>query len=245
MLKRWGCAALLLWSPVAWASEVGSARVTSNLFDARVSLDGEYKGTTPVFFQGISEGTHSVRVECAGYTPVVKDIQVEAGKVSLVRTCLQPQERAIMILKPSMRNVPSEFENASLQVSGGFEGPESSWILLGVGTTLAAWSPWELFIRGGLITGIHPTMPYDGLYLEPSLVARHSFTEAIEGYGGLGVRGSMIGYRGVQDARNYWAGNIVLGVWIIKRWSIEARCGVLRNINDPTRKLEAGFGLRF
>lgn len=244
MLKRWICGGLLLWSPVALAQEVGALRITSNLFDARVYLDGAYRGKTPVLLKAVPIGTHSVRVELEGYRPHYRDVQVSEGSLAVVRTCLQPQARVIMELEPACEE-PKYLENAFLQVSGGFEAPNATWALWSLGKTLASWHNIALSLRGGLITGFSPTMPYDGLYLEPGLLVRQRFTEAIEGYVGLGVRTSLIQAEGVEAVRNYWTANLVLGAWITKRWFVEARGGVLRDRNDPTRKLEVGVGMSF
>lgn len=235
---------MLLWSPVALAQEVGAVRVTSNLFDARVYLDGAYRGKTPVLFQYVPAGSHSIRVELEGYQSNLREVQVTDGQLAVVRTCLQPQPRVIMEMNPA-GDEPGTIKNAFVQVSGGFEVPNSAWMLWSLGTTLASWQYLALSLRGGLITGFSQPMSYDGLYLEPGLLVRQRFTEAIDGYVGLGVRGSLIQCEGSDVVGNCLTANLVLGAWISKRWFVEARGGVLGNPIDPTRKLEVGAGVSF
>ncbi|HEY9765639.1 MAG TPA: hypothetical protein V6C82_04715, partial [Chroococcales cyanobacterium] len=65
------------------------------------------------------------------------------------------------------------------------------------------------------------------------------------GYAGIGGRASLMNFHGLSELRNYYAGNLVMGIWASERWFWEARCGILRNVNDPTRKLEFGLGSIF
>jgi TonB family protein len=78
-------------SPVAESPATGTLRVVSDPTGARVKVDGEVKGQTPLDVAGLALGTHDVRVDLRGYDPQVRAAVLSAEaptaelKVSLER----------------------------------------------------------------------------------------------------------------------------------------------------------------
>ena len=62
------------------AAAAATLRVESNVPGAKVSLDGEERGTTPVELSNVSPGRHELRVSADGYETRTETLEVESGK---------------------------------------------------------------------------------------------------------------------------------------------------------------------
>ena len=71
------------------ASTTGSVFVDSRPQAARVMIDGRFVGTTPLRVPDMSVGSHAVRLELTGYTPLVTSIGVKAGEQARVTATLE------------------------------------------------------------------------------------------------------------------------------------------------------------
>jgi len=71
------------------ASGYGNLSVTSEPSDAKVYLDGEYKGVTPVFISYIASGNHTLQVTKAGYQSQKEIITIYPGDTTFIHAILQ------------------------------------------------------------------------------------------------------------------------------------------------------------
>ena len=71
-------------------TSTGSISVTSSPSGAEVYIDNAYKGITPLTVDGISSGTHAVRVALAGYGDWSTTVQVGAGSTASASASLSP-----------------------------------------------------------------------------------------------------------------------------------------------------------
>ena len=78
-------AALTIIPPVP---TTGTLQVQSNPTGANVSLDGVYKGITPLTIPNIFPGLHTVRVEKTGYLPWLDTVNINAGETIPVNAAL-------------------------------------------------------------------------------------------------------------------------------------------------------------
>jgi len=70
-------------------TQSGSLKVSANVSKARVYVDGQKKGSTPVSLMGIEPGTHQVKVVKDGYQDYEDSVLVSAGKELEVRALLE------------------------------------------------------------------------------------------------------------------------------------------------------------
>ncbi len=70
------------------SDETGSLSVTSTPTGARVSLDGCYKGTTPLTISGISDGIHRLGVSKSGYYSRFTPVVIQKGKTQNIHVTL-------------------------------------------------------------------------------------------------------------------------------------------------------------
>lgn len=71
-------------------SETGTLSVNSTPPGARVMLDGNEAGLSPVVLKNISADNHTISLEKNGYAPAVRQVRIEAGQVSPVDVPLDP-----------------------------------------------------------------------------------------------------------------------------------------------------------
>jgi hypothetical protein len=62
------------------AAATATLRVEANVSGAKVSLDGEERGTTPVELSNVKPGRHELAVSAEGYETRTETIEVEGGK---------------------------------------------------------------------------------------------------------------------------------------------------------------------
>lgn len=232
----------LLFPGIAQAGELGAIRVTSNLINSRVYLDGELRGTAPILLEAVPFGRHRVRLESVGCAPFVHQLDVTTGETVHLKALLQPDQQGIMILQPAAEEEIGATPVA-LTLAGGSR-LDGGWTLVGFGGRLWEKPPFELLLRGGGMTGITFKVPYYGIYLEPSLLASRALRNGVRGLMGIGCRGSFINYDGLTELRNYLTGQLVLGL-AFGPWFGEIRHGILRQQGDPTRSVEFGIGMVF
>lgn len=68
----------------------GSIYVSSSPSNANVYLDGTYKGTTPMTVSGVSQGSHFLEIEKAGYHEWSSSVKVVSGQQSHISATLDP-----------------------------------------------------------------------------------------------------------------------------------------------------------
>ncbi|HBN10331.1 MAG TPA: hypothetical protein DD435_17385 [Cyanobacteria bacterium UBA8530] len=246
MLKRLGFCFFLVLAAYqqARADELGSIKVTTNLFDSKVFLDDNFRGTAPLVLEEVPFGFHLLRLESEGCETFSRKYEVASSEPLLVKAVLRPQLNGILILNPFEGNEnPKKIPITAFLAGGTFL--EGYWGLLGIGAKFWSSGLFDFTLRSGGMTGVTSSVPFNGVYLEPNLLVGHPLREGWRGYAGIGGRASLVNFRGLSELRNYYAGNLVMGVWASERWFWEVRCGLLRNVNDPTRKLELGFGSIF
>ncbi|MBP8273219.1 MAG: PEGA domain-containing protein, partial [Acidobacteria bacterium] len=73
----------------ARGASTGTINVDSRPKGAQVTIDGRALGATPLSAPGFAPGTHSVRVELAGYKPVTTSVTVKAGETARVAVTLE------------------------------------------------------------------------------------------------------------------------------------------------------------
>jgi hypothetical protein len=73
----------------ASGSATGSIEVTSSPSGAGVYIDNAYKGVTPLTIDGITAGTHAVRVALAGYNDWSTSVQVGSGSTASASASLE------------------------------------------------------------------------------------------------------------------------------------------------------------
>jgi len=72
------------------APTTGSVNVTSDPTGSDVKLDGILKGTTTLNITGVNPGSHTLRVETAGYIAYTAPVSVTAGETTFVHAILEP-----------------------------------------------------------------------------------------------------------------------------------------------------------
>lgn len=77
--------------PTIAPSGTGTLSVTSSPRGASVSLDGAYKGVTPVIITGVLSGTHQITVTSPGYQDYSTGVSVTAGQMASVVASLKDQ----------------------------------------------------------------------------------------------------------------------------------------------------------
>lgn len=75
------------------ASGAGSIEIDTRPPGARVRIDNRDVGVTPIVVGDISEGTHSIRLELAGYRPWVTTVTVKAGARTRIAASLEAVSR--------------------------------------------------------------------------------------------------------------------------------------------------------
>ena len=86
---------------VALRGSLGGIKLASDPAGARVFLDGEDQGKTPLTIEPLSPGTHGLRVEGKGASTVLQQVVVEPGKVVAVELTLVDEGGSLEI-KPSV-----------------------------------------------------------------------------------------------------------------------------------------------
>jgi len=76
-------------APPAPVATTGSLLIESRPTGARVFLDGQDLGTTPVSVPEVAPGAHRVRLEMAGFSPWVTMAEIKAGVRSRVAASLE------------------------------------------------------------------------------------------------------------------------------------------------------------
>ena len=71
---------------------LGTISVTSDPPGGRVSLDGRYRGITPLSLEDVPEGMHTVTVSMAGYNDTITNVVVRSPGTPLVHSILIPDE---------------------------------------------------------------------------------------------------------------------------------------------------------
>lgn len=79
----------------------GSINVTSSPQNVKVSIDSQYIGEAPALFQDIPAGTHVMEFTKEGYSPVSKNVLVNAGKTTNIMVVLSSIPGAVTPEEPS------------------------------------------------------------------------------------------------------------------------------------------------
>jgi len=66
-------------APIEVAHEAGTLRIDSDVPGARVFIDRQYVGTTPVTAEDVALGTHQLNVSAKGYDSIADTIDVSSG----------------------------------------------------------------------------------------------------------------------------------------------------------------------
>jgi hypothetical protein len=80
------------------APGTGMLSVRTEPAGAQVSVDGVPKGTSPATLQDIPAGSHTLRLEQAGYQTMVMPVIITAGQMNILSTNLAPESPGIAIL---------------------------------------------------------------------------------------------------------------------------------------------------
>jgi hypothetical protein len=97
--------------------EAGSLSVTSNPAGADIYIDGRYRGPTPAVIPGLVPGSHSVRVQKAGYDEFLSTVTVYAGQRTQVPVTFSPAPGNVGAIE-----VSSDPAGASLFLDGHYMG---------------------------------------------------------------------------------------------------------------------------
>jgi hypothetical protein len=71
------------------AASLGAIYVVTRPLGARVSIDGNYVGTTPLLATEIAPGARAVRIEMDGHKPWTSTVDVPAGQRVRVAASLE------------------------------------------------------------------------------------------------------------------------------------------------------------
>lgn len=94
----------------------GSISVNSNPQGARVYLDNEYKGDTPLNIRNVTTGRHTVRIALADYQEWIGDVTVLSSRVERISVDLKPQEEHGSI------SINSNPQGADIYLDGDYVG---------------------------------------------------------------------------------------------------------------------------
>ena len=84
---------------------VGKVSVNSTPFDADILLDGKKVGTTPEILNQVLIGSHELRIEKAGCSPVTRTVTVEEGKTAEVSVELATGRAVTLKSDPTGANI--------------------------------------------------------------------------------------------------------------------------------------------
>jgi TonB family protein len=101
--------------PVALPPSVGALRIESEPSGARVRVNGQAKGQTPLQLSDLPLGSYEVRVEQKGYDPQTRDVSLKAGAVAGVLQFALVRSAAAA---PGGADVVSTPPGASVSVDG-------------------------------------------------------------------------------------------------------------------------------
>lgn len=107
----------------------GSILVTSIPAGARVLLDGNEKGTTPVTIRNLDPKTYSLVLQADNFTTIEEMVQVETGRTTnITRRLKQPTPVPTELPTPSSTESPRPTQSAGAEwvVAGGVLG---AWLL--------------------------------------------------------------------------------------------------------------------
>jgi phage tail protein X len=88
-------------STITSTAAKGSVNVTSSPQNVKVSMDSQYIGEAPALFQDIPAGTHVMEFTKDGYSPVRKNVLVNAGKTTNIMVALTYIPGAVTPEEPS------------------------------------------------------------------------------------------------------------------------------------------------
>jgi len=97
--------------------QTGSLSVTSNPDGADIYIDGRYAGSTPAVIPGLAPGSHTVRVQKAGYDEFLTTVTVYAGQRTPVPVTFSPSPPDVGSIE-----VSSDPAGASLFLDGHYMG---------------------------------------------------------------------------------------------------------------------------
>ena len=80
---------------------LGSLKVITTPFEASVYLDGDFKGNSPIIVKDIVAGEHSLRVNKAEYSTVIKNIKIKSNKMEEVQITLSELSTLYVTSNPS------------------------------------------------------------------------------------------------------------------------------------------------
>jgi len=81
-------------------ADPAEVRLSSVPFEAKVFVDDEFKGTTPVFIKDMQAGRHVVRMEKQGHFPVEETIFVKGGSKDELSLTLKPYGTLAVTITP-------------------------------------------------------------------------------------------------------------------------------------------------
>ena len=118
----------------------GRLRVSADVEDARLSVDGETVGPLPAEVE-LSEGVHSIEVRAQDFEPRSEEIQVTAGETHNLELHLEPSEGEDVGIEPLRRPWYTTWwfwTAVGIVVTGG--------VVAGVviGTNVGDWGEWEV-----------------------------------------------------------------------------------------------------
>jgi hypothetical protein len=106
-------------------AQTGSISVISIPWNAAVYLDDQYKGLTPVTIQGVSAGSHTLKVTKDGYKDYSTPVTVTGGK-----TVTLPTIRLVRVSSSGTGNSGGSFQDAGLLINNkGGSGLDAGTLL--------------------------------------------------------------------------------------------------------------------
>jgi hypothetical protein len=106
----------LLAAPVALRSEgaAGVVKVTSDPAGADIWIDDIPRGATPALIE-VDPGRHALRLEHPGYRPVIRYIEVVAGRLHKQHVALDPEAGGPAASRPPRQKVARLMPSAKVQ----------------------------------------------------------------------------------------------------------------------------------
>ena len=116
----------------------GSIYVQSTPPGAEISIDGTYKGITPLTIPDVSIGYHTIKLTKSGYGDYTKKINVSAGETKPISATLTPKvvptaQQTVTVPKTGYVSVYSDPSNANIELDGANRGTTPQTVPVSVG----------------------------------------------------------------------------------------------------------------
>ena len=118
--------------------EVGSIDVESNPSGAKVYLDSDYAGTTPLTIEDASLGSHKITISKTGYVDYIKWVTVKVDSTSSVSADLDAVATAVTTGAPTVATTKTPLKVTTVKVPTSWPTPATTQTSLDATLVLGA-----------------------------------------------------------------------------------------------------------